>query len=337
VLDEYDYALPPQAIAQEPVEPRSAARLLVATDPAGSVAHGTVAGLPELLAPGDVVVVNDTKVIPARLRLRKATGGAVEVLLLDPAGAGAWEALVKPSRRVPPGTVLYAGDEPVVEAGAYLDGGRRQVVLCQTDERVLARHGAVALPPYIHRDLADPARYQTVYANHPGSVAAPTAGLHLTEEVLAAIRARGIPVVGVDLTVGLDTFRPITASNLDDHVMHSERYAVPDETVAACADADRVVAIGTTTVRALESAAAGPGAAVTEGRTTLFIRPGYTFRAVDVLLTNFHMPKSSLLVLLAAFAGDRWRALYDTALASGYRFLSFGDAMLVARRPNLRQ
>jgi S-adenosylmethionine:tRNA ribosyltransferase-isomerase len=281
-----------------------------------------------LLSPGDVVVVNDTRVIPARLRLHKATGGAVEVLLLDPRGDGTWDALVKPGRRVPPATVLHAGGQPVAEVGQFLPDGRRVVALLEDDEAVLACHGTVALPPYIDGDLGDPERYQTVYAAHPGSVAAPTAGLHLTDEVLEAIRARGIPVVSVDLTVGLDTFRPISAPTLDGHVMHSERYSVPEATLAACGRAERVVAIGTTTVRALESTALGEPS----GRTSLFIRPGHSFRAVDVLLTNFHMPRSSLLVLLAAFAGDRWRDLYRIALAEDYRFLSFGDAMLLARR-----
>lgn len=328
MVSDYDYGLPEHAVAQEPVEPRSAARLLVATDPAGGVQHRTVADLPDLLAPGDVVVVNDTRVIPARLRLRKATGGAVEVLLLDPRGDGAWDALVRPGRRVPPGTVLYAGDDPVAEARDHLPDGRRVVALFDLDEKVLAQHGAVALPPYVHRELPDPERYQTTYAVHPGSVAAPTAGLHLTPEVLDRVRARGIPVGAVDLAIGLDTFRPITAPTLDDHVMHTERYSVPDETRAACERAERVVAVGTTTVRALESAARGQPS----GRTSLFIRPGHDFRVVDVLLTNFHMPRSSLLVLLAAFAGDRWRDLYRIALDDGYRFLSFGDAMLVSRR-----
>lgn len=327
-MKDYDYDLPERAIAQEPVEPRSAARLLVATDPGGAIEHRTVADLAGVLAPGDVVVVNDTRVIPARLRLRKGTGGEVEVLLLERVDDDVWEALVRPGRRVPPGTLLYAEGDVVAEAGAHLDDGRRQVRLVHSGEDALLRHGTLALPPYVHRALDDPERYQTVYAAHPGSVAAPTAGLHLTPELLDAIRARGIGVVSVDLTVGLDTFRPITAASLDDHVMHSERYAVREETMAACRDAARVVAIGTTTVRALESAARGAAA----GRTSLFIRPGFEFRVVDVLLTNFHMPRSSLLVLLAAFAGPRWRALYEEALAHGYRFLSFGDAMLLARR-----
>lgn len=318
------YELPAGRIAQVPVDPRSAARLLDAR--AGAIAHHTVAELPELLEPGDLLVLNDTRVLPARLRLQKRTGGAVEVLLLEQAADGTWESLVRPGRRVPAGTELVTGDgQPVVEVGEHLVEGRRRVHLL--DATVPDGLGAVALPPYIHEPLADPERYQTVYASRPGSVAAPTAGLHLTHEVLDACRARGIEVATVDLAVGLGTFRPITAERLEDHRMHAERYHVPAETMAACERAQRVVAVGTTTVRALESAALGS----LSGRTELFITPGFSFQVVDVLMTNFHQPRSSLLVMLEAFCGERWRTIYDIALAEGYRFLSFGDAMLVDR------
>lgn len=325
-MNTYDYPLPGAAVAQKPVEPRHAARLLIDLD--GTVAHRRVGDLPDLLAPGDLVVVNDTRVLPARLLLRKETGGAAEVLLLERTenGADTWEALVRPGRRLPPGTRLLGADGTVVvEVGEVTAGGdgRRQVRLLDDP----ARHGTLPLPPYISAPLADPERYQTVYAARPASVAAPTAGLHLSREVLDRCRARGIGIARVELVVGLDTFRPITAERVEDHVMHSERYVVPAETLEACARARRVVAVGTTTVRALESAACGP----LEGRTTLFIHGDFPFRVVDLLLTNFHMPRSSLLVLLDAFYGPRWRALYDVALAEGYRFLSFGDAMLVAR------
>ena len=323
--EEYDYPLPAARIAQVPVEPRSAARLLVAVDPGGTVGHHQVSDLPDFLAPGDVLVVNETRVLPARLHLRKQTGGAAEVFLLEPLGdEGTWEALVRPGRRLPPGTVLLHGEKPAVEVGDEVAEGRRRVRVLLPPEEV----GTVPLPPYITEPLADPDRYQTVYAATPGSVAAPTAGLHLTDDVLARCRARGVTVATVALAVGIDTFKPITAARVEDHVMHSERYAVPEATLAACRAADRVVAVGTTTVRALEAAAA---TGQREGRTDLFIRPGYHFQVVDVLLTNFHMPRSSLLVLLAAFCGARWRDLYDVALSEGYRFLSFGDAMLVAR------
>ena len=198
-------------------------------------------------------------------------------------------------------------------------------------DAALAAHGAVPLPPYIRTPLADPERYQTVYAAAPGSVAAPTAGLHLTEAVLDGCRSRGVEVAAVDLAVGLDTFRPVTAERAEDHRMHSERYRVPAGTLAACQRARRVVAVGTTTTRALESAASG----ALEGRTSLFIHGEHRFRLVDVLLTNFHLPRSTLLLLVASFAGERWRDLYACALADGYRFLSFGDAMLVARKQAL--
>jgi len=328
----FDYPLPPGAIAQVPAEPRDAARLLVAVDPAAGPAHRHVRDLPELLGPGDVVVVNETRVRPSRLRLHKATGGRVEVLLLEPTpdgeGGDGWEAMVRPARRTPPGTLLSAepGSPALVEVGEARGDGTFGV-------RVLGdigRHAAVALPPYITTGLADPERYQTVYARTPGSVAAPTAGLHLSGPVLDRCRERGAEIHAIDLAVGLATFRPLQVDTVEDHVMHAERYQVPAATLAACERAERVVAVGTTTVRALESAAA---TGELSGRTTLFIEGDYPFRVVDVLLTNFHQPRSSLLVLLAAFAGDGWRALYDTALAEGYRFLSFGDAMLVARRP----
>jgi len=329
MLSAYDYALPASAIAQTPAEPRDSARLLVATDPSGGLDHRRVVDLADVLDDGDLLVVNDTRVLPARLRLRKPTGGAVEVLLLEPLDeSGTWEALVKPSRRLASGTVLTAGEDLAVEVRETLPDGKRSVRLQTADPMAaLAEHGAAPLPPYIHTPLADPERYQTVYARRPGSVAAPTAGLHLTDGVLDRCRARGIDVVAVDLAVGLDTFRPIAVEHIEDHEMHSERYRVPPATLEACHRANRVVAVGTTTVRALESAAAGPA----EGRTSLFIHGDYRFQVVDVLLTNFHMPRSSLLLLLASFAGERWRELYDVALAEGYRFLSFGDAMLVAR------
>jgi S-adenosylmethionine:tRNA ribosyltransferase-isomerase len=310
---------------------------LVAVDPDGAVENRRVRHLPGLLQAGDVLVVNDTKVLPARLHLQKATGGRVEVLLLEPDGRGRWEALVRPGRRVPPGTklvpVAHRGDHALtVEVEDDLGDGRRRVRLLTDDGDELAAldaHGEVPLPPYITTALADPDRYQTVYAAHPASVAAPTAGLHLTPTVLDACRARGVDVFTVELDVGLDTFRPITAARPEDHVMHSERYRVSTAALDACARAQRVVAVGTTTVRALESAAGGQ----LEGRTDLYIRGDFPFQIVDVLLTNFHLPRSSLLLLLDAFVGARWRDLYERALAGGYRFLSFGDAMLVARRP----
>lgn len=331
-LSDFDYPLPVAAIAQVPVEPRESARLLVALEPDGAPLHRHVRDLPGLVGPGDVVVVNETRVRPSRLLLHKPTGGEVEVLLLEPSAGGdgdlgEWEALVRPARRAPAGTLLSLrpGGPALVEVAEPRGDGTFSVrVLGDLDG-----HAALALPPYITTGLADPERYQTVYARTPGSVAAPTAGLHLSGAVLDQCRDRGAEVHTVDLAVGLATFRPVQVGTVEDHVMHAERYAVPAVTLDACARARRVVAVGTTTVRALESAVATGRPA---GRTQLFIHGAFPFRVVDVLLTNFHQPRSSLLVLLAAFAGDGWRRLYDAALASGYRFLSFGDAMLVARR-----
>src|SRR3954454_5365697 len=280
-MSAYDYELPDDAIAQTPVEPRDAARLMVATDDHGAVGHRHVRDLPDVLDEGDLLVVNETRVLAARLHLRKSTGGAVEVLLLEELD-GHWEALVRPGRRVPPGTVLNGGSDLLVEVGEELGEGRRRVHV----EGDIARYGETPLPPYIRAPLADPERYQTVYAAAPGSVAAPTAGLHLTADVLDRCRARGIDIAMVDLAVGLDTFRPVTADRPEDHQIHSERYTVSAETLDACRGARRVVAVGTTTVRALESAGRGSLA----GRTSLFIHGDFEFQIVDVLLTNFHLP-----------------------------------------------
>lgn len=363
-----DYLLPSAAIAQRPIEPRDAARLLVDRGPGRKPDHRIVADLAGLLDPGDVLVVNDTKVIPARLHLRKATGGAVEVLLLERHPEGWWEALVKPSRRVAAGTLLRpavdaSGGDITIEVGEVLsDDGRRRVTIhggmdespagngpgpdsaagLGQDLALLAGAGIgeVPLPPYIHEPLADPDRYQTVFAANPGSVAAPTAGLHLTEALLARCRARGVAVVQVELVVGLGTFRPITAERVEDHPMHAERYRIPPATQAVLAalgrrpdrsaDQGKVVAVGTTVVRALESWAA---TGEVEGATSLFIHGAYPFALVDRLLTNFHVPRSSLLALVEALIGSRWRDLYEEALTEGYRFLSFGDAMLLDSSP----
>ncbi len=339
-MDAYDYGLPAEAIAQQPAEPRSAARLLVGPGVVdGPVPEGaTVADLPGLLRPGDVLVVNESRVLPARLTLAKTSGGRAEVLLIEPCGDGdGWEALVRPGRRLAPGTELVepGGTETVVVVGDALDddpegAGTRRVRLVDPD--VVVRAGSMPLPPYIEHELADPERYQTVYSVDHGladrSSAAPTAGLHFTPELLDACRAAGARLARVDLAIGLDTFRPVTAATAEEHVIHTERYTVPEATVAACADAERVVAVGTTAVRALESAAA---TGALSGRTDLYIHGDFRFRVVDVLVTNFHLPRSSLLLLVEAFCGPVWRELYATALDRGYRFLSFGDAMVVGR------
>jgi S-adenosylmethionine:tRNA ribosyltransferase-isomerase len=331
-LADFDYDLPPEAIAQTPIEPRDAARLLI--DRGGRPPeHTHVRELPGLLVPGDLVVVNDSRVIPARLRLRRASGGAVEVLLLEPVADDGctWEALVRPARRLHPGEVLLApGGTAVVEVGHRSEAGDTFLVtlLGATDPlEVLAAHGETPLPPYITTRLADPDRYQTVYAARPGSAAAPTAGLHLTPEVLHGLEQRDIEVARVELVVGLDTFQPITEDDPTRHRIHSERYSVPPDVLRACASARRVVAVGTTTARALESAARG----APTGRTRLFIHQPFEWQVVDLLLTNFHLPRTSLLLMVDAFVGSRWRRLYETALGEGYRFLSFGDAMLLDR------
>lgn len=327
-----DYDLPPGAIAQSPSPLRDQARLLV--DGAGGISHLRVSDLPDLLGPGDVIVVNDTRVLPARLRMRRVTGGAVEVLLLHERADGDWEALVRPSRRLRPGEVVApdtGATGATVEIRDDLGEGRR-VVRVHTGGRpllqVLDEVGAVPLPPYITAGIDDPERYQTVYGRRPVSAAAPTAGLHFTEELLGRVRNTGAEVVAVELAVGLDTFRPITAERLDDHDMHTEQYHVPAGVRQALDRAERVVAVGTTVVRCLEAWAATGEAS---GRTSLFIRRSYEWRVVDALMTNFHLPRSTLLCLLDAFIGPRWRTLYDAALEHGYRFLSFGDAMLVSR------
>jgi S-adenosylmethionine:tRNA ribosyltransferase-isomerase len=332
-----DYHLPEWAVAQTPAEPRDSARMLDATDTGGRVTHRTVRELPDVLQEGDILVVNSSRVIPARLRLFKETGGSAEVLLLEPEPADqhAWTALVRPGRRLPPGTRLAAGPRrpAVLEVGERLTEGRRRIRLLTDPKAVMAEAGAVALPPYISRPLGDPERYQTVYAERPGSVAAPTAGLHLTVELLNRCRARGIEVHPVDLAVGLATFRPVRSTEAEDHVMHAERYTVPESTWEACRAANRVVAVGTTAVRALETAAATGNL---EGDSDLYIRGPFPFAVVDLLLTNFHLPKSTLLLLLESFCGRRWRDLYRVALDQGYRFLSFGDAMLVTRQDGAR-
>jgi len=338
-MKEFDYELPEGAIAQKPAVPRDSAKLLVDAGADRPPQHLTVANLPDHLAPGDVVVVNETSVIPARLPLRKVTGGAVEVLLLEPVADG-WAALVKPSRRVKSGTELRSerdNDLQVIVGDEISEDGQRKVVVLHagvevadpTESQRLSIAGESPLPPYITSKGHSPERYQTVYARTPGSVAAPTAGLHLTNELLQEIKDKGARIKKVDLVVGLDTFRPVTVDDPADHIMHSESYKVDESTWDACQAARRVVAIGTTTVRALESAARG----ALSGRTDLFLRRGSQFEVVDVLMTNFHMPRSTLLMMIDAFIGDRWKELYREALDNNYRFLSFGDAMLLRRAP----
>jgi len=335
-LTEFDYELPDERIAQHPIEPRDAARLLVDQ---GSHAplHQHVADLGEFLRDGDVLVVNDTKVIPARLRLTRSTGGAAEVLLLEPLDEQrrTWEAMVRPAKKMQPNEELFANGQPLVRVVRRSEAGDTMIIelVGEGDPlSLLAAHGEMPLPPYITARLEQPDRYQTVYANRPASSAAPTAGLHLTPQLMASFAARGIEIARVELVVGLDTFKPVSANDPRDHQIHSERYCVPPEVMHACSAARRVVAVGTTSVRALESTATF---GVSEGRTQLFIHRPYEWKVVDVLMTNFHMPRTTLLMMIDAFVGPRWRTLYEEALREEYRFLSFGDAMLLDR--NLTQ
>jgi S-adenosylmethionine:tRNA ribosyltransferase-isomerase len=332
-VEDFDYHLPAERIAQTPIEPRDRARLLVDHGSAAAE-HRHVHELPELLQPGDLLVVNTTKVIPARLHLQRRTGGAVEVLMLEAIDGGRtqWEAMIRPARKMQPGEVLVSTDgRAVLRVEGRSDAGDTMVVhlLGDTDPLVqLDRLGEMPLPPYIHERLQRADRYQTVYAEQPGSAAAPTAGLHFTDELLATLRVTGVDIAEVELMVGLDTFRPISTDDPLQHRMHSERYRVPAATLDACARARRTIAVGTTTVRALESAARGQSC----GRTDIFIHRPYEWQVVDLLMTNFHMPRTTLLMMIDAFVGDRWRRLYGEAIDAGYRFLSFGDAMLLDRR-----
>ena len=334
-IEDFDYDLPAELIAQTPVEPRDSARLLV--DQGLSLPlHRQVKDFVDFCRPGDVIVVNDTKVIPARLRLVRESGGAAEVLLLeqDSSAPFKWEALIRPAKRLKLGETLFASDNSaVVRIGERTDAGDTFSVELVGEthvevEALLKKYGEMPLPPYIETRLEQADRYQTVYANRPASAAAPTAGLHFTPKLLSDLKSAGVKILTVDLTVGLDTFAPVTSANPLDHPMHSEHYRVGQETLDECARAERVIAVGTTATRALESAATS---GVLSGRTKMFISRGYEFKVVDLLLTNFHMPRTTLLMMIEAFVGPRWRDLYSTAIAERYRMLSFGDAMLLNR------
>jgi S-adenosylmethionine:tRNA ribosyltransferase-isomerase len=308
---ELDYELPAELIAQRPLERRDDSRLLVYDRATGVIEHARFRGLPSLLPSGSLVVVNDTRVIPARLRLQRPGGGEAEVLLLERLDGDAWEALARPSRRLRPG--MHLGPVELIEHR----GEGRWTVRLEGEPA-----GEAPLPPYITEPLADAGRYQTVYAEEEGSAAAPTAGLHFTPELLDEL-----DVERVTLHVGLDTFRPITADSLEEHELHSERYDVERAAWDRVSAAEHVTAVGTTTVRVLEAVARS---APLGGRTSLFITPGFEFSRVNALVTNFHLPRSSLLALVMAFAGvEETRELYRVAIEERYRFYSFGDAMLI--------
>lgn len=336
-LSDFMYDLPEERIAQTPAEPRDHSRLMVVHRDTHEIEHRHFYDVIDYLNPGDCLVVNETKVIPARLYGERPTGGACEVLLLKQVGPKRWETLVRPGKKLKPGAEVIFGDGRL--RGRVLEttdaGGRIVEFECEgTFEAALDQLGEMPLPPYIHEKLADRDRYQTVYAKQDGSAAAPTAGLHFTPELLGRIREKGIDVVPVLLHVGLGTFRPVKAENIEDHEMHTEYFEVTEDAArrinAARARGGRIVAVGTTSVRTLESAAENGRVRAMRGDTNIFIKPGYQYQMVDALITNFHLPGSTLVMLVSAFY-DRERVLdaYRLAVREEYRFFSFGDAMLL--------
>ncbi|MEI2617245.1 MAG: tRNA preQ1(34) S-adenosylmethionine ribosyltransferase-isomerase QueA [Thermomicrobiales bacterium] len=340
-LNWFDYKLPPDLIAQQPVEPRDAARLLLVDRSSGALSDRTFRDLPDLLNPGDLIVVNDTRVLPARLFARRLSGGRVELLLLDRNADGVWRAMGRPARRLRAGErleLLDSQDEVTNDGVDVVGRDAEQVLVRFDDEEAIGRHGHVPLPPYIHDRVDDPERYQTIYARDPGSAAAPTAGMHFTVDILERCRSRGVQVAPITLHVGLGTFQPIKTVDARDHQMHAEIFSVSAATVEMIRETrvsgGRVLAVGTTSVRTLETIAssvlAGGPARSLAGETRLFITPGTPFQLVDLMLTNFHLPRTTLLLLVASFAGEAlMRQAYQHAIAEQYRFYSFGDAMLI--------
>lgn len=346
-VDLFDFDLPDSLIAQEPAPRRDGARLMVLDRDGGETAHRRFSDLASELSPGDLVVLNDTRVLPARLHGRKPTGGAVEMLLVEPANgastSGEWRVMLDRSRSIVPGMLLEFPHGLTAEP-IEREGDLWRVRLSEAEEtlgKILDAHGEMPLPPYIRRGEADPRaaldreRYQTVYASVPGAVAAPTAGLHFTPDTLRALGARGIESAFVTLHVGPGTFLPLRVERVEDHAMHDERFVVPaaaaEAVVRARRRGGRIVAVGTTVARTLETRANGLGGVTAgAGRSSLFIYPGYRFGVVDALVTNFHLPRSTLFMLVCAFAGtERVQAAYHEAVREKYRFYSYGDAMLV--------
>jgi S-adenosylmethionine:tRNA ribosyltransferase-isomerase len=334
---DFDYDLPPELIAQTPVEPRDASRLFVLERRSGAIQHAHFFQLGEFLYPGDLLVLNETRVIPARLFGRKESGGKVELLLLRRRDETTWETLVG-GKGLKEGSCVVVDDGPAAEIVAVLEGARRLVCFAEPIEQYPGKAGHAPLPPYIHTPLENPERYQTVYARAPGSAAAPTAGLHFTPTLIEILEAKGVRFVYVTLHVGLDTFAPVTEADPREHRIHTEwcelSQTAADMIQQTRRDGGRIVAVGTTSVRTLESAAlrAKEGQLVSQfnGPTDLFILPGFQFRIVDAMITNFHLPRSTLIMLVSAFAGSaRTLAAYETAKSTGYRFYSFGDAMLI--------
>jgi S-adenosylmethionine:tRNA ribosyltransferase-isomerase len=328
---ELDYELPETLIAQRPAEPRDASRLMVLDAKTGTITHRVFRDLPGFLEPGDALVLNETKVIPARLLARRPGGGRVELLLLRDLG-GPWEALVRPSKRLKPGMTLTVGDDDLKVVKSLGDG---HWMVAGNDLRgTMERSGRMPLPPYIQATAEAEGAYQTVYARHPGSAAAPTAGFHFTGEVLEEAERAGAEISRVTLHVGTGTFAPIRAERLEDHHMHAEHYVVPGEAARTIEGAERVVAAGTTVARTLETWAVS---GEREGGSNLFIHPGYEWRRVDALLTNFHLPRSTLLAMVMSFGGKELvREAYRVAVEERYRFYSFGDAMLILNGGRMR-
>lgn len=340
-ISDFDYFLPEEQIAQVPADPRDSSRMMVLSPQTQSIEHRHFYQLDEYLTDGDVLIFNDTRVIPARLiGVRQPTGGKAEVFLLRQLERDRWEVLVKPGKKMRVGSVITFGHELSCEVLAYTDFGGRIVKFSYEGifEEILDRLGTMPLPPYIHETLEDPERYQTIYSREKGSAAAPTAGLHFTESLMDRLRKKGVHLGFVTLHVGLGTFRPVQVDEIEDHVMHSEFYSIPTETAdlirMAKQEGRRVVAVGTTSIRTLESAAVDHRIiAEKRGQTNIFIYPGYQFKIVDAVITNFHLPKSTLIMLVSAFAGREFTLqAYRTAVEENYRFFSFGDAMLIQSR-----
>jgi S-adenosylmethionine:tRNA ribosyltransferase-isomerase len=331
---DFDYHLPESSIAQTPAEPRDSSRLLVLHRDTGEVEHRIFRDVTDYLNAGDLLVLNQTRVIPARIYARKETGGRVELLLLRRRDELTWEALVG-GKGLRVGRMARVEDGPEVQIIEELEGSERLIKFSEPIEPYFSKVGNIPLPPYIHEKLDDPERYQTVYAKEPGSAAAPTAGLHFTPRLLEELQVKGVKIAYVTLHVGLDTFAPVNEENPEEHKIHSEWYELSQETADLInrtqQSGGRVIAVGTTSVRTLESAASiqSPLSAFT-GSTSLFILPGYQFKIVDAMITNFHLPKSTLLMLVSAFTGrERILETYEVAVKEGYRFYSFGDAMLI--------
>ncbi|MDO4732121.1 MAG: tRNA preQ1(34) S-adenosylmethionine ribosyltransferase-isomerase QueA [Bacillota bacterium] len=337
-VDDFNYELPEERIAQDPIEPRDASRLMIMDRKSGALQHRIFRDLAEELRSGDILVINDTKVLPARIYAHKETGALIELLLLKQVEADVWQCLVKPGKKALPGAKLFF-DLPELQAEvlSHSDEGSRLIRFNAKRDffQLLDRLGTMPLPPYIKKPLEDQSRYQPVYARERGSAAAPTAGLHFTDGLLAALEKRGVGITKVLLHVGLGTFRPVKVETVEEHTMHSEFYRVTEEAAAAInrarAAGGRVIAVGTTAVRTLETVSSEDGTILPgEGWTQKYIYPGYRYKAIDAMITNFHLPKSSLIMLVSAFAGrESVLHAYETAVKEEYRFFSFGDAMFI--------